>query len=132
MELLLNLVWVLIAAAALCWHLRSAPKDGKQFLLALGALCCALLLLFPTISVSDDLHVQAIVTEDSSPTKRLASVITHVAPVYQIAIFFVFSSLLAALFRTVCFVRTATPPPYLSALLDRPVLGRAPPALSLA
>ncbi|HEX8926695.1 MAG TPA: hypothetical protein VF786_12930 [Terriglobales bacterium] len=132
MELLLNLVWVLIAGTALSWHLRSAPKDRKQFLLALGALCCALLLLFPTISVSDDLHVQAIVTEDSSPTKRLASAITHAAPVYQIAIFFVFSALVAALFRTVCFVRTTTPAPYLSALLDRPVLGRAPPALSLA
>lgn len=132
MELFLNLVWVVIAGTALWCHLRAASRHRKQFLLALGALCCALLLLFPAISVSDDLHVQAIVTEDSSPTKRLASVITHVAPVYQIAIFFVFSSLLAALFRTVCFVRTATPAPYLSALLDRPVFGRAPPALSLA
>ncbi len=132
MELLLNLVWVLIAATALCWHLRSAPKDHKQFLLALGALCCALLLLFPTISVSDDLHFEAFLSEDSSPTKRLASAVVHVAPIYQIAIFFVFSALLAGLCRTSWFVRRASSVPYLSALLDCPVLGRAPPALSLA
>ncbi len=132
MELLLNLVWVLIAATALSWHLRSAPKDCKQFLLALGALCCALLLLFPTISVSDDLHVQAFVCEDSSPTKRMATAVVHVAPIYHLAVFFIFSTLLAALCRTIWFVRSASPVPYLSALLDRPVLGRAPPALSLA
>lgn len=132
MELFLNLVWVVIAGTALWCHLRSGSQDRKQFLLALGALSCALLLLFPTISVSDDLHVQAIVTEDSSPTKRLASVVTHIAPLHQIAIFLVFSSLFGALCRTICFVRPAMPAPHRSTLLDRPVLGRAPPAVSLA
>lgn len=132
MELVLNLVWVLIAATALSWHLRSESKDRKQFLLALGALCCVLLLLFPAISVSDDLHLEAVVTEDSNPTKRLVSAVTHVSPVYQVAIFFVFSALLAALRGTVWCLRSATSVPYISALLDRPVLGRAPPALHLA
>ncbi len=132
MELLLNLVWVLIAATALSWHLRSSTRERKQFFLALAALCCALLLLFPTISVSDDLHVQAFVTEDSSPTKRLASAVVHVAPIPQIAIFFAFCALLAALCRIGWFVRTASSVRYFSALLDRPVLGRAPPALSFA
>ncbi len=130
MELLLNLVWLLIATTALCWHLRFAPKDRKQFLLALGALCCALLLLFPTISVSDDLHFEAVLSEDSSPTKRLAGTVTHIVPV-QMAIFFAaFAALAAALHTIEWCARSTNPVQYLSALLDRPTLGRAPPALS--
>ncbi len=132
MELLTNIVWLLIAGAALYWHVRSRSRDRKQFLLALGALCCALLLLFPTISISDDLHVEAVLSEDSSPTKRMAATVTHVVPVHQLAIFFaVFATLMAALHTTEWCVRNTNPVQYLSALLDRPVLGRAPPVLFL-
>ena len=132
MELLLNIVWLLIAGSALYWHLRSAVRDRKPFLLALGALCCALLLLFPAISISDDLHFEAVLSEDSSPTKRIASTVAHVVPVQQLAIFFVvFAALMAALHTTEWCVRTTNPVQYLSALLDRPVLGRAPPVLFL-
>lgn len=55
MEILLNLVWVLVMAAALaCWslaNLRVNDHRGQRLL----ALVMVLLLLFPAISITDDL-----------------------------------------------------------------------------
>lgn len=126
MELLLNIVWALLAGTAIAGFLSSAPARRKQFLLGLGALCCALLLLFPAISISDDLHFQAFVTEDSNPNKRLVNV-PHITVEHFTTIAVVLTALLASLFRVIGFVRIATAVPYLSSLLERPILGRAPP-----
>jgi hypothetical protein len=57
-ELILNLAWVFVAAAALaCWTLtfsraETARRSVVPQLLALGVL---LLILFPAISITDDL-----------------------------------------------------------------------------
>jgi cytochrome bd-type quinol oxidase subunit 2 len=73
MELLLNLAWVLLALPAYwLWRrdagLRSARwVSSLQCLLALG---CVLVLLFPVISASDDLHAMRAEMEDSSISKR--------------------------------------------------------------
>ena len=73
MELLLNLAWVLLALPAYgLWRrqteARSACRlNALQGLLALG---CLLVLLFPVISASDDLHVMRAEMEDSSVSKR--------------------------------------------------------------
>ena len=131
MELLLNIFWVLLAGTAVAAFLVSTPARLKQFLLAFGALCCALLLLFPSISVSDDLHVQAVVTEDSNPSKKLVNA-AHISAEHFTTILFVLGALLAVLFRMVGFVRIGTVAPYLSSLLDQPVLGRAPPLSAAA
>jgi hypothetical protein len=73
MELLLNLAWVLLALPA-CWLWRrgaatrlSRRISSLQCLLALG---CVLVLLFPVISASDDLHAMRAEMEDSSISKR--------------------------------------------------------------
>ena len=129
MELLLNVVWALVAGTAISAFLLSPPARRKQFLLEFGALCCALLLLFPAISVSDDLHFQAVVTEDANPNKKLVNAAHSVE--HFTTILFVVAALLAGLFRVVGFVRIASAAPYSSSSLDRPVLGRAPP-LSVA
>jgi hypothetical protein len=130
MELLLNLVWLLIGGIALWAFLGSPSKGQRQFLFALVALFCAILLLFPAISVSDDLHFQAFVSEDSSVSKRLLTA-AHTSPIESWA-----PPLLAFLFtlfgRPLWFIRTTKSTSRLSALFDRPVLGRAPPALLLA
>lgn len=126
MELLLNVVWTLLAGMAIVVFLNSAPARRKQFLLGLGALCCALLLLFPTISVSDDLHFHAFVTEDSNPNKKLVNV-SRITGEHFTTPVFVLTAESANLFRVIGFVRIATAVPYLSSLLDRPILGRAPP-----
>jgi len=73
MELLLNLLWVLLALPAYWLWRRDASAQQKrgfsplQGLLALG---CVLVLLFPVISASDDLHAMRAEMEDSSISKR--------------------------------------------------------------
>jgi hypothetical protein len=73
MELLLNLAWVLLALPAYwLWQRNAEAQRGHrltpwQCLLALG---CALVLLFPVISASDDLHAMRTEMEDSATNKR--------------------------------------------------------------
>jgi hypothetical protein len=73
MELLLNLAWLLLALPAYwLWRRGSETRLARgvtslQCLLALG---CVLVLLFPVISASDDLHAMRAEMEDSSLSKR--------------------------------------------------------------
>jgi hypothetical protein len=66
MELFLNLCWLtLLLPAALLWRRRAASgghATGFQHLCVLG---CALVLLFPVISISDDLHAMHPEMEES-------------------------------------------------------------------
>jgi hypothetical protein len=73
MELLLNVAWLLLVLPAY-WlfrrdaHTRAARRiTSLQSLLALG---CVLVLLFPVISASDDLHVMRAEMEESSTSKQ--------------------------------------------------------------
>lgn len=73
MELLLNLTWLLLALPAYWLWRRSAgslPARGLNSLHCLLALGCALVLLFPVVSASDDLHTVRAEMEDSSVSKR--------------------------------------------------------------
>jgi hypothetical protein len=73
MELLLNLVWLLMALPAYwLWRRGAEARTARriaalQFLLALG---CALVLLFPVISATDDLHAMRAEMEESASSKR--------------------------------------------------------------
>jgi hypothetical protein len=73
MELLLNLAWLLLAIPAYWLWRNSRPANRRhgfsslQCLLALG---CALVLLFPVISATDDLHAMRAEIEESSVSKR--------------------------------------------------------------
>jgi len=73
MELLLNLAWMLLALPA-CWLWRrdagSRAARGVNALQCVLALGCVLVLLFPVISASDDLHAMRAEMEDSSISKR--------------------------------------------------------------
>jgi len=74
MELLLNFLWLMLALPALAiWrqhHLASRrtkrPHHFRSFLL----LSCLLILLFPAVSISDDLHPISAEIEESGPFKR--------------------------------------------------------------
>jgi hypothetical protein len=75
MELLLNLTWLLLALPAYwlwrrSFHTRALGKLGS--LQCLLALACLLVLLFPVISATDDLHAMRTEMEESSPGKRSA------------------------------------------------------------
>jgi hypothetical protein len=74
MELLLNLLWLLLAMPAYwLWHYsRTAPQrrkfDALQCFLALG---CLLLILFPVVSASDDLRAMRAEMEESPSRKSI-------------------------------------------------------------
>jgi len=75
MELLLNLLWLMLALpAVLVWRRQSAssrsawsPCPSRSFVL----LGCVLALLFPIVSATDDLHPMRAEIEESGPSKRL-------------------------------------------------------------
>jgi hypothetical protein len=67
MEVILNLVWLLIAVAALvAWRAQWMRSWRRYAPLGAVALGCALILLFPEISITDDLHGEQAVMEESS------------------------------------------------------------------
>ena len=73
MELLLNLAWLLLAMPAYWfWHKTRPARTEPDFrpLHAVLALGCALMILFPVISASDDLHVIGTEIEEPSAIKR--------------------------------------------------------------
>jgi len=79
MELFLNLCWLsLVVPAYLLWRQRTsstslgsrAKNPATSPLVFLCVLGCALVLLFPVISASDDLHAMRAEMEESSPGKR--------------------------------------------------------------
>ena len=73
MELLLNLVWLLLVLPAYWLWRRGAGArlacrvTALQCLLALG---CVVVLLFPVISATDDLHAMRAEMEESASSKR--------------------------------------------------------------
>ena len=69
MELLLNIAWMLSALPAY-WLWRRAAARGLKLLPCLLALGCVLVLLFPVISATDDLHAMRAEMEDSATSKR--------------------------------------------------------------
>jgi hypothetical protein len=73
MELVLNILWLLLALPAFfVWHRQSGSwrvvgKCHSRFFILLG---CLLTLLFPVVSASDDLHPQSAEIEESGAFKR--------------------------------------------------------------
>ena len=70
MELLLNLAWVLLALPAYWLWRRNAGSRQVSPLQGLLTLGCVLVLLFPVISASDDLHAMRAEMEESAISKR--------------------------------------------------------------
>src|SRR6266550_8474671 len=68
MENFLNILWVVIAAAALL----TAPRRPRQTWLALG---CALAVLFPIVSVSDDLADRDVLEEALALVVKAATLV---------------------------------------------------------
>lgn len=73
MELLLNLSWLLLAMPAFWLWRESTGLPGKRRFSALQcvfALACALVLLFPVVSATDDLRAMRAEMEESQTGKR--------------------------------------------------------------
>lgn len=73
MELLLNLAWMLLALPAyLLWRNSGDLRRGRRFTSAqcLLTLACVLVVLFPVVSATDDLHAMRAEMEESPAGKR--------------------------------------------------------------
>src|ERR1700728_188886 len=73
MEVLLNTVWLLVTISAfLLWrpgkYKERRPNRDCKASFAVVALACAMVLLFPVISLTDDLNAEQANMEDSSRT----------------------------------------------------------------
>lgn len=77
MELLLNLIWIVLAGGAfLAFSRRPYQSHGDRipYWRSLLALACILFLLFPIVSASDDLHPTQAMVEDA--TKRVQHLVS--------------------------------------------------------
>lgn len=77
MELLLNVFWVLLSVAGTCtWvvHRRNRGADRGFWLRVLVVSGCLAILLFPVISMTDDLYCDQFAMENASPTCKLVKV----------------------------------------------------------
>src|SRR5271165_5934732 len=135
MELLLNLIWLALALGAFCaflsWRRSSTVIAQVPWVQAVLALACGLVLLFPIISASDDLHPVQAVMEDAS--KRLQQAIGPVSLVRNGPPVAIFPALLPVqmLFALVA-LRLCRPQALAVSVLDRdliPADGRAPPSV---
>jgi hypothetical protein len=74
MELLLNILWLMLAVPAMWLWLRDPAVAGKKHwhghLRPLLVLACVLALLFPVVSATDDLHAMRSEMEEPGPCKR--------------------------------------------------------------
>jgi hypothetical protein len=134
MELLLNLIWLALAVGAMAVFVRSRRRPTLlaevPYRRSLVALACVLVLLFPVISASDDLHPAQAVVEDASKKVQLAIAPLHVQRTNpplsmlpaMLALFLVSALIVLRPLRPVALTGRA-----LDGMLV-PALGRAPPS----
>ena len=83
METILNLVWLAVTCAAIwLWRFRwtVSPRNRRHSTrLEAVAMVCVLALLFPVISLTDDLHPETVAV-DAASGKRNACLIAASAP----------------------------------------------------
>jgi len=85
METFLNLVWLVITVAAIwLWRFRWSVsshdlKHGRQ--MQAVAMVCLLALLFPVISLTDDLHPETVAVDASVGKRNACLVAASAAPV---------------------------------------------------
>jgi hypothetical protein len=70
MEIVLNLAWVLLAVVSVLLWVRYARRVGASRRTQIAALAMLILILFPVISVSDDLQVALNLAEDDVYVRR--------------------------------------------------------------
>jgi hypothetical protein len=92
MELLLNLVWLAVALGAFArvaaWARRQPDTAAGRRRVAAVVLAtgCAVALLFPIISITDDLQTSAAVVEESIAVRRVAmATVLHIVPAILVA-----------------------------------------------
>ena len=134
MELLLNLIWMTVIALlswAVCVYRFRSSEQNYSWITVAVAIACIAALIFPAISLSDDLHVECTAIE--SPAKRIHQLIVNlqqtpsVLALSSVLLASTLSALLQIASRATFEEAIAAP---LEGFLP-PSIGRAPPLLSL-
>jgi len=137
MELLLNLMWLLLALPAYwLWRECASARAGRRFssLQCLLALACCITILFPVISATDDLRAMRAEMEESVPNKRSVGQRSSDKPSISRCL----SQPAVPAVASVSFSPTEAPlarPMFsisIAACAPAPAASRAPPATSLA
>jgi hypothetical protein len=130
MELLLNLVWLSLALLAFTALVRgrkaSAGHARASYRTALLALACVLVLLFPVVSASDDLHpTQAVLEDASTRVQKMAASLSSSPSMVPalLALYLLAALVMVATWRPVASVTRVI------SLVRNPVSGRSPPSL---
>jgi hypothetical protein len=76
MELVFNLIWAALSTFMVVLWLRYAPRDGASRRMQFVALAVLILVLFPVISVTDDLQAAMNPAETDTTSRR-----SHMLPV---------------------------------------------------
>ncbi len=142
MELLLNLIWLVLALVSIsAWWIRWLPRSRGRphrcdLLRGALGLTCVLVLLFFAISLTDDLHAVPAVAEEANSSRRAVQNFKgsqtdpdpdkHTTLVVETAAPALFADTSVAVGR-LALLET----PRIAMAPNRPVQGRAPPALSL-
>jgi len=129
MELLLNAAWAVVSGLVIAGLLQHRQRRlERKLFLHLGVLLCAAVILFPSISVSDDIHSEPFIVEDSSLTRHIAAAKTPGGLVPLLWLASISSLLLLAAGRRQWRPTTEIPEHILQpSLLPGDILGRAPP-----
>ncbi len=129
MELLLNIVWLVIAmglAIGLSLHHRIRTNKPSTFVVVV-AIACTILLLFPAISLSDDLHSVTDAMEDSA--RKCVSIGSLVQPpAVPVAALYAQIHFEVALQPLPFWLRSVTPQQCMLDGYSSPICGRAPPS----
>jgi hypothetical protein len=85
METILNLVWLAVTVAAVwLWRFRWSPsrtKPGHSLRIQSVAMICFVALLFPVISLTDDLHPETAVVDAASGKRNACQIAASAAHV---------------------------------------------------
>ena len=137
MELLLNLAWLLLALPAYhLWRDSGCVRAGRritsaQCILALG---CLLVVLFPVVSATDDLHAMRAEMEESQVSKRSLRQASSDGPScsHWHSTSFLVASSAPIFFRAEAWSQTPIRRIFLASACLTHHAGRAPPLSSLA
>ena len=119
LETTLNLIWAALAVAAFVLVLPRAAAGGRKLFPAAVALACLVLLLFPIISVTDDMiSDRAIAEEWNNASRRMTSMVMHSHDLPQVRDLAVVLSLILQLsiitsLRVIGFIEAAATPAHL-------------------
>ena len=107
MELFLNLVWcAIVAGAAIRFGRWSVGRPARhRFLVALATIC-VLALLFPIISVTDDLRDDPAVFEETSAVRKMGVITSAHMNDGPLGVVVTLTAILAAVLCSLCLPRS--------------------------